>query len=387
MQECQQDGQNKTPFWKTRLCKFWKAGQCTRQDCGFAHTKTELRKSPNFAMTAICPTLLTNDTCKDPNCRYAHDIQELRKIPDSMKTKTCKFYAQDGNCYMGSRCRFVHRDERDMSENQTEATAPSPNSLQWDSSWLGTCIASNDSAHGVSEDVTLSFSKRHHRATHSLSNTIMSTDESQTKSTLDTMAPNAYTKGQELRYSGPLQSRKMNDQTEATASYSNSVQWDPSSSGKWNASYDSAPGVSEDVAPTFSKHRRRVKTSSALSNTVLSTNESQTKSTSDVTAPNAYTKGRELQCSSPLRRHKMNLKLANDQNLRPSPSFYHQITPSGNTWPLANLGGNGSGSSNANLCHLPSHQMLGREFDVKNTFIRIKDNAPLARRRSRSCEF
>jgi hypothetical protein len=96
------------PLWKTRLCKFAPMGLCSRGDtCMYAHGTKELRKSPDFSRTSICPKLLKCGECNDAKCRYAHHRQELREVNDLLKTKMCRFHAH-GGCFLGSRCRFAH---------------------------------------------------------------------------------------------------------------------------------------------------------------------------------------------------------------------------------------------------------------------------------------
>lgn len=66
---------------KTRMCKYYAHGRCTRQhDCAFAHSVNELRRAPNLSCTKLCPKLAAGGECHDPNCTFAHERRELRKI-------------------------------------------------------------------------------------------------------------------------------------------------------------------------------------------------------------------------------------------------------------------------------------------------------------------
>jgi hypothetical protein len=108
------------------MCKFAKAGKCSRKDCQFAHGDEELRPSPDFEKTSICPNALREGTCNNPDCRYAHSWAELREIPYLVKTTTCKFYAREGHCSFGAKCRFAHENYRMVSETQMGANMISP---------------------------------------------------------------------------------------------------------------------------------------------------------------------------------------------------------------------------------------------------------------------
>lgn len=115
----------KSPLWKTRLCKFAPYGVCQRGDgCMFAHGREELRASPDFTRTSMCPDLLRG-ACTNPKCRYAHASHELREIPDLLKTKVCRFHA-NGTCFLGSHCRFAHCEKEVEAEGDcTSAYAAS----------------------------------------------------------------------------------------------------------------------------------------------------------------------------------------------------------------------------------------------------------------------
>jgi len=97
-----------TPLYKTRLCNFFPSGKC--RDgllCSYAHGEEELRLSPDFEQTSVCPILIKEGTCKRPDCRYAHTSTDLRISPVMLKTKMCRFFL-NGNCVVGEACRFAH---------------------------------------------------------------------------------------------------------------------------------------------------------------------------------------------------------------------------------------------------------------------------------------
>jgi len=100
-----------TPLYKTRLCNFYPSGTCSNGLlCGYAHGEEELRRSPDFERTSVCPILLKEGTCKRPDCRYAHSSTDLRTSPVMLKTKMCRFFLT-GNCVVGEACRFAHSSD------------------------------------------------------------------------------------------------------------------------------------------------------------------------------------------------------------------------------------------------------------------------------------
>lgn len=68
-------------FQKTKLCKFFRIGMCTRgENCTFAHTSEELQPLPNLYKTKMCFELTKNKRCRNPSCPYAHNKSELRPV-------------------------------------------------------------------------------------------------------------------------------------------------------------------------------------------------------------------------------------------------------------------------------------------------------------------
>eukprot|EP00929_Paragymnodinium_shiwhaense_P114817 TRINITY_DN83339_c0_g1_i1.p1 TRINITY_DN83339_c0_g1~~TRINITY_DN83339_c0_g1_i1.p1 ORF type:complete len:830 (+),score=148.64 TRINITY_DN83339_c0_g1_i1:147-2636(+) len=73
-------------FLKTKFCKFYERGVCTRGDeCQFAHTEEDLHPQ-SFYRTRLCRKLVTTGRCDDiANCGYAHSREELRVPADSLE--------------------------------------------------------------------------------------------------------------------------------------------------------------------------------------------------------------------------------------------------------------------------------------------------------------
>jgi len=65
---------------------------------------------PNLSRTAMCSTMLTFGTCKEPDCAFAHSLDELRATDNFYKTTMCCFHRY-GTCSMGIYCRHAHSRE------------------------------------------------------------------------------------------------------------------------------------------------------------------------------------------------------------------------------------------------------------------------------------
>merc|ERR1719265_768518 len=105
------DNPSVTPLYKTRLCNYHLVGACQKGSaCGYAHGAEDLRPSPDFERTSVCPILLNKGRCDKPNCRYAHSCDELRSASGLLKTKMCSFFLK-GLCVVGEACRFAHSEE------------------------------------------------------------------------------------------------------------------------------------------------------------------------------------------------------------------------------------------------------------------------------------
>lgn len=90
------------------MCEFWKVNKCRKgAACSYAHGEEDLRLSPDFERTSVCPAFLKMGHCSNPSCRYAHSVDELRVAPNLLKSKMCSFFL-DGRCVVGKACRFAH---------------------------------------------------------------------------------------------------------------------------------------------------------------------------------------------------------------------------------------------------------------------------------------
>ena len=65
---------------KTRLCKFFAVGACTRgSSCAFAHGSCQLRDQPDFSKTRLCADFVELGKCSAGlACKFAHSKSELR---------------------------------------------------------------------------------------------------------------------------------------------------------------------------------------------------------------------------------------------------------------------------------------------------------------------
>jgi len=84
-------GQSETAplLMKTRMCKFFARGQCTRGSaCSFAHNSTELQKQPDLYRTQLCISFLNAGTCNyGASCKYAHSVAELQPVHQGRAVK------------------------------------------------------------------------------------------------------------------------------------------------------------------------------------------------------------------------------------------------------------------------------------------------------------
>lgn len=113
-----------TPLYKTRPCTFYPMGKCLAGPlCSFAHGEADMRPSPDFERTSICPTLLARGSCRKAGCRYAHRSDELNSSPVLLKTKMCGFFFSQTGCVVGEACRFAHSANELQEAASVEATA------------------------------------------------------------------------------------------------------------------------------------------------------------------------------------------------------------------------------------------------------------------------
>merc|ERR1740117_2694558 len=65
-------------FTKTRLCKFYQEGNCTRgKKCTFAHGEVDQHLQVQPLGMKLCKTLIATGRCKNQNCRYAHSKEQM----------------------------------------------------------------------------------------------------------------------------------------------------------------------------------------------------------------------------------------------------------------------------------------------------------------------
>merc|ERR1719181_669586 len=65
-------------FAKTRLCKFFLEGKCTRgKKCTFAHGEEDKEEQSQPLCMKLCKTLIATGRCKNPNCKYAHSKEDI----------------------------------------------------------------------------------------------------------------------------------------------------------------------------------------------------------------------------------------------------------------------------------------------------------------------
>jgi len=95
-------------FSKTKMCKFYILGKCTKgTQCPFAHESQEIKKLPDLRCTKLCNTWVQTGQCTNRTCLYAHSKDELRSTGAFHKTKLCRFM-QIGHCTLGAKCNFAH---------------------------------------------------------------------------------------------------------------------------------------------------------------------------------------------------------------------------------------------------------------------------------------
>eukprot|EP00929_Paragymnodinium_shiwhaense_P031638 TRINITY_DN1767_c0_g2_i1.p1 TRINITY_DN1767_c0_g2~~TRINITY_DN1767_c0_g2_i1.p1 ORF type:complete len:898 (+),score=294.92 TRINITY_DN1767_c0_g2_i1:58-2751(+) len=94
-------------FHKTKMCVFYKKGQCAMgTGCPFAHNKEELMPAPDLAKTKLCYNFFRRK-CNDSKCKFAHGYPELRATNNVYKTELCRWWSF-GSCKAGSACRYAH---------------------------------------------------------------------------------------------------------------------------------------------------------------------------------------------------------------------------------------------------------------------------------------
>jgi len=76
--------QRRGKFYKTKMCKFYKTGACTRgSECVYAHSMCELEGPPDLHKTELCSQFTFAGFCdKGDACRFAHGAKELRQTSE-----------------------------------------------------------------------------------------------------------------------------------------------------------------------------------------------------------------------------------------------------------------------------------------------------------------
>mmetsp|Transcript_114861 Transcript_114861/g.198951 ORF Transcript_114861/g.198951 Transcript_114861/m.198951 type:complete len:239 (+) Transcript_114861:65-781(+) len=79
--QCGQRVLFRAQFRKTRLCRFFEIGQCSKgQACPFAHGSTEMQTAPDLTKTSICRAWRQKQCpFSAMRCPFAHGASELRK--------------------------------------------------------------------------------------------------------------------------------------------------------------------------------------------------------------------------------------------------------------------------------------------------------------------
>jgi len=115
--------------WKTRVCRFWVAGDCVAGGgCSFAHGEAEVRAPAHIEY----PPGLGGGGWKKgggdaARAGPAGDGAPYQPAPPTAKTKTklCWHHERNGRCSKGDACRFAHGKE-DLRDGGTDARARTP---------------------------------------------------------------------------------------------------------------------------------------------------------------------------------------------------------------------------------------------------------------------
>jgi len=82
--------QGRGVFFKTKACKFFAAGICSRgSECRYAHSRAETREQPNLYKTELCASFTFNGSCsKGDACVFAHGYSDVRNTPTGTSPET-----------------------------------------------------------------------------------------------------------------------------------------------------------------------------------------------------------------------------------------------------------------------------------------------------------
>eukprot|EP01068_Selenidium_serpulae_P003969 Selendium_serpulae@DN3362_c0_g1_i1.p1 len=108
--------------FKTKLCSFNMIGQCTRQNCSFAHCATEVREAPDLTKTKVCNNWKQGNCVQGEACRFAHGNEDLRQHPDRLsrphKNLSNRVWRQSGTSVNDPSKGFIPRDTAPPCQNR-----------------------------------------------------------------------------------------------------------------------------------------------------------------------------------------------------------------------------------------------------------------------------
>lgn len=98
-------------FRKTKLCRFQLLGMCRkRNQCTFAHEASELLPMPDFRGTKMCKEFAECGICSKDDCSFAHTKTERRQAA----RRLARFYQSSTGNSAGSRAAGASpRDDED----------------------------------------------------------------------------------------------------------------------------------------------------------------------------------------------------------------------------------------------------------------------------------
>jgi len=102
--------QRRGKFYKTKMCKFYETGACTRgYECVYAHSMCELQQVPDLRKSELCAQFTFAGSCnKGDACRFAHGTKELRQESETTKHPSRAQQLPCGaNCDSPNDCRGV----------------------------------------------------------------------------------------------------------------------------------------------------------------------------------------------------------------------------------------------------------------------------------------
>lgn len=77
------------------------------ENCPFAHSRAELKETPDLRKTRLCVDFFEGPGCSDPDCFFAHSEDDLRCTENFYKKALC-IWNERGKCWKGEQCRFAH---------------------------------------------------------------------------------------------------------------------------------------------------------------------------------------------------------------------------------------------------------------------------------------